>query len=219
MGLASAMKTAHKLALALLEQDPNQVFNLSVYIRQLRTHLRDLLMENTIYCQEATLPDIGDINPSFKYSPLNEDYWWFQYCNEGDERFDYLFITLTFDPRKFPQLICTSKEEQKKYIERVMTIAVDQSIITSFYGVYELQGNGNIHYHFIASNYDNPHSRKTISEFFSAYLTDRKENKYAVDVKRVTNMKGLIGDYFKKSPEGHLHNLQMSGEKSLEISL
>lgn len=219
LGLASAMKTAHRRALSLLEQDPNTVENLSIYIRSLRTHLKDLLLENTIYCQEATLPDIGDINPNFKYSPLDPDHWWFTYANDDCERFDYLFITLTFDPRKFPQLICTSKEEQKKYIEKVITKAIEQNIIKTFYGVYELQANGNIHYHFITSLYDTMENTKAIKQWFTQWFTDRKDNKYAVDIKRVTNMAGLVGDYFKKSPEGHLHNLQMSGKKSLEISL
>lgn len=210
------MKYSAKSALRILELDPNAQENISLYIRQLRTCLQTVLMENIIYRQEATLPDIGDINPFFKYSPI-EDHWWFSFGDKDSEAQPFLFITLTFDPRKFPQLIVCPHEEQKKYIEQVLTKSIEENIIKHFYGVYELQANGNIHFHFITSLYDTKENEKQIKQWFSKWFTDRKENKYSVDVKRVHDLNGLLNDYLKKDPQGHVHNLEIIEKKSIDF--
>lgn len=211
------MKTSYKALLTLLERDPNKEENLSMYIRELRSGFRELLLQNTIYRQEATLPHICKISPYFRYNPVSDSHWFFQFCDSEDERHDYLFITLTFDPRKFPQLIVCPEEEQKQYIEQVLTIAHDTQKIGLFYGVYELQGNGNIHYHMITSLYDSKENKDSIKSFFTPFFTDRLENKYAVDVKQVYDMKGLINDYLLKAPKGLCHNLSPDQTQSLDL--
>lgn len=201
-------------SLALLNRNPNDETNISSYIRELRSSLADLLMENSILRDEASLPFISKISKSFRYNPLPPNHYYFQ---KGLD--DYLFLTITFDPRKFPQLIITSQEEQKQYIEQVLTKANQQEIITLFYGVYELQKNGNIHIHIILNKYNSKENIETIKSFFTPFFTARKDNKYCIDVKPVTNMDGLINDYLIKAPEGVVHNLSDNYEVIYDLNL
>lgn len=198
--------------LALLGRDPNKEENLSQYIRELRSSFSDLLLENAVIREKATLPKIGPVSQYFRYTAVNPNHNFFTYDLD-----QYLFITITYDPRKFPQLIITSDEEQKKYIEQVITRAVQSDELTSFYGVFERQKNGNIHYHFIAKLYNSDENKESIKSFLTPFFTDRKDNKYCIDVKRVTNIEGLIKDYLIKAPEGILHNL--SDEQQYDLNL
>lgn len=172
------------------------------YVKRLRQGLAYLIEENSILRKEALLPYLTDIDGSFRnVLPTNEEI--LDHLNGGD----LLFITITFDPRKFPQIIVCSEEQQKLYFEQVLTLAIINEYITHFFGVYETQKNGNIHLHFITKNYNNIENRKTIREFLSQYLTDRKDNKYCVDIRPVKDINGLLNDYLKKDVRGYIHNI------------
>lgn len=207
------MKVSHRRCLLTLEKDPNTQENVSMYIRELRSTLRDLLLENTILRKEATLPDLNQ-KCNFNYNPLPPNHFYFQ-----KELDDYLFLTITYDPRKFPQLIVSNSEDQKRYIEQVIALAITNQVITLFYGVYELQKNGNIHVHIILNKYSSEENIETIKSFFTPYFTDRKNNTYAIDCKAVTNIEGLIKDYLIKAPEGVVHNLPIDIKKSISLDL
>lgn len=195
-GLASAMKPVD-----ILNIDPNTVENLSQYIKDLRISLKDLIIENQLITQKGLLPKIGHISKLFKHNQIDPKHYFFDKGND-----DYLFVTITFDPKKYPQLIVTPDYQQKEYIEQILTKATANDVIASFYGVYEKQKNGNIHFHFIVQKYSSIENQNEIKDFFTPYFTDRR-SKYAIDVRPVNNMEGLITDYLKKAVEGVCHNL------------
>lgn len=103
----------------------------------------------------------------------------------------HLFITLTFDPKRFGD--CNEPEEEQLYLLHLINQAYEKELLLpTIYGCFEKHKNGSIHAHFIGTvRYANEHVMN-LKKFFKARLTDNPYNRNAVD----------IGNYrFKKSIE------------------
>jgi len=219
-GLASAMAfrpVKLSKALSLINQSPNDVINshhgLSTYIKDLRTVLRDSIEELMIRREESIFPSIYPHPFYFNYHQLPPSHWFFD-----KELIDYLFITITFDPRKFPQIIVATHQQQKQYIEESLALAINQAKITNFYGIYEAQKNGNIHFHFIINKYNCELNKHELKQFFRPLFTNYDNNKYCIDVRPVTDIKKLFEDYLSKAPLGIVHNLPNDLKSDLDLN-
>lgn len=150
------------------------------YIRSLRRALIDLKLQNDFLLKtEQYIPISCERN-----YPFDEDKMTVDQLDEPNR--DYIAINVTFDHKKFPQLIITPLEEQKKYIKKVFSNLLYDNHITAVYGCFEKQKNGTIHGHFIAPHYGN---FDNLEEHINTYFTNRtkQQQRYAVLIKPVTD--------------------------------
>ena len=156
-------------------------YEIDNYIRVLRKNLLDLKLQNDFLLKEES------------YIPIkvHREYYFDEEemfeTDLKDKDADYKAITITFDQKKFPQLIITPLSEQIKYIEKVISNLLYEQHITAIYGSFERQKNGYIHGHFIVPYYGNHHNLQT---HINTYFTDRTkgDKQYAVLIKPVDNL-------------------------------
>jgi len=204
-------------AVALINTNPNDIINshhgLSQYLKDLRTVLRSTVEELMIRREQPIFPILPVKLYNFNYHKEETTHWFF----DKDEN-DYLFITITFDPRKFPQIVVATHIQQQKYIEQAIASSIEEEVIRLFYGVLEEQKNGNLHFHFVVQKYNCKDNINQLIEFFKPLFTDVKTNKYCIDVKPVTDLKNLFEDYLKKKPLGYIHNLPQDLALDLDLN-
>lgn len=109
----------------------------------------------------------------------------------------YIALTITYDPRFFPQLIITPLWEQENYIKRVLANIINKEIIKSIYGSFELQVNGRIHFHGLIPFYGTSEIVKLEDEL-SGYFTDVKKNQKAILIKPVDDIPKWLNYINKK---------------------
>jgi hypothetical protein len=155
------------------------MYEIEDYIRQLRKTVLDLKLKNNFLLKnEQYLPIKCERN-----YPFDESIMELEELEEPDR--DFIAINITYDQKKFPQLIITPLEEQKKYIKKVFSNLLYEERITAVYGCFEKQKNGVIHGHYIVPYYGD-HSE--LEEYINSYFTNRKfgDKQYAVLIKKVT---------------------------------
>ena len=101
-----------------------------------------------------------------------------------------VFITLTFD-QSFH--LPTNNEEQCNYFTELQY--QNKELYLKLYGVYEHHKSGIIHFHGIYE-FSNEELYKQCIENFKHKLT--KNSNKAILSKPITNLNGLLNDYFKK---------------------
>lgn len=172
----------------------SQQFEVDDYIRRLRdmvTQLKiknDFLLEKKTYLPMVIKKDSDMVN--FTRSVIES-------CSQV-EQVAYIAVTITYDPRFFPQLIITPLWEQENYIKRVLAHQINNNRITSIYGCFELQKNGRIHFHGIIPVYGSEKIAKLEDEL-SAYFTSGTHQK-AIKIKPVDNIQKWL-DYINKKEE------------------
>ena len=161
------------------------------YIRQLREAVKTLKLQNDYLSKkESYIPLTVPRNYIFNNEFMDET----ELENPTD---NFIAITITFDQKKFPQLIITPLSEQINYIKKVLSIFIYDESFTSIYGSFERQKNGYIHAHLIMPYYGNI---LNLHDKLSPYFTNRsKSNKqYAVLIKPVDNLQKWF-EYINKT--------------------
>lgn len=161
---------------------------LSYYIRELRKQII-LQQQQLNYLQktETYLPIIDTANYPYDDEKLDE----------VKPAQDYVAVTMTLDPRKFPQLMFTPEHYQEKYFKQIISHLIYTDEFNAVYGAFEKQLNGNIHCHFIAPLYNTPANHKALAAAIKPYLTDRVSNDKAVLIKPVSDTGGWL-EYMNK---------------------
>lgn len=118
---------------------------------------------------------------------------------------DYLCITATFDPRRFTNIKLVNIENQKKYFKKILSQLYIDNEFNNIYGCFELQLNGNVHFHGITRMYNSSHNIDNLKASFNRYLTFDIKNKYTTIVKPCTDIAGwlkYINDETKPGDDG-----------------
>ena len=103
---------------------------------------------------------------------------------------DFLALTLTLDPSKFPQLMFTPYYDQIKYFKKIFSKLIIDEHISGVYGSFEKHASGNIHCHCIIPIYATQDNINQLTDFIRPYLTNRTNNKHAILIKPVTDASG-----------------------------
>lgn len=178
----------------------DQTFQLESYIRELKrtlrvVHLRNLYLTNeegriyfknlqqqTILVSPSDPLFISDIAP--KQGTFHE-------------------ITMTIDPKTYPQLIITPIDEQIRYFKKIISKVIQTDLIDDIYGCFELQKNGNIHFHGLTTIYDNKEQSLILESYMHQFLTNRpyKRESYfkTVQCKPIRDLNNWL-TYMRKSP-------------------
>jgi len=180
-GLASAMSQEAVSNLVKINyQKYSSQYEVDDYIRKLREIVVRLKIQNDFLLKEES------------YLPLKLDHQKIAFnsgkkCHTDLEEvsIQYKAITITFDHKKFPQLIITPINHQQEYIEKVISQCIHDEIFNGVYGCFELQKNGVVHGHFIVPYYAN---ELILYEKLVPYFTDRIGKQYAVLIKNVDNV-------------------------------
>ena len=181
-------------------------YELDDYIRKLRNMVIKLKLQNDFLLKEESyLPlkveNMVSFNTDKKY-----------HTDLAEVNIQYKAITITFDHKKFPQLIITPKNHQQNYIEKVISICIREELFTGVYGCFELQGNGTIHGHFIIPYYGD---EKLLYEKLIPYFTDRKQKQYAIVIKTVDDIVGWFTYMHKESKDFIEYNLMKKNSLDL----
>jgi len=166
------------------------------YIRDLRKACIDLKLKNDFLLEKRSyLPIVCLQTYCFNDNKLNiSDF-------ETISSLNCVAITLTFDPKKFPQLIITPQYDQILYIQKVISNYLYGKMFNQIYGSFELQQNGNVHFHGIAPYYDEP---RVLQSCLAAEFTNRNPLKQnAVLVKPVNDLEGWL-TYINKESNDYL---------------
>lgn len=181
------------------------------YIRQLRFAVKELKLQNDFLLEtQSYLPIKQPINNySFNDQQVN-------YEDIQDPEVDYYAITLTFDSKKFPQLIITPDIEQIKYIKKVISTILYERLFTRVYGSFEKHKSGIIHFHGVIPLYKSLDNKINLDLLLKPYFTDSEHNKHAVLTKPVDDLQLWI-KYINK-PETYKIFLEWNFKKNtLEI--
>lgn len=152
-------------------------YQVDEYIRLLRSSIKQLKLQNDFLMKEEQyIPITVPVN-----YPYNNDIMFDNEIEDLDK--DFIAVTITFDQKKFPQLIITPLNEQIKYIEKVFSILIYDKHITGLYGAFERQKNGYIHGHFIMPHYGD---HNNLLETITPYFTNRTiKQQHAVLIKKI----------------------------------
>ena len=180
--LASAIRMSADLAKLINKnyQKFTSQYEVDDYIRSLRRELVTLKLQNDFLLKEESyIPIKVERNYPFKNEELLVK-------DIEEPNRDFIAITITFDQKKFPQLIITPLHQQIKYIEKVISTIIYEQHITAVYGSFERQKNGYIHAHLIAPYYGD---HNNLEKQLSTYFTNRTgEQQHAVLIKPVTDL-------------------------------
>ena len=119
---------------------------------------------------------------------------------------DYLAITATFDPRRFKNINKVSIENQKNYFKKIISQLYIDNELDNIYGCFELQLNGNVHFHGLTRKYNTNFNINNLKEVFNRYLTYDIKNRYTTIIKPVTDLSGwmsYINDETKPGDSGY----------------
>lgn len=122
------------------------------------------------------------------------------------EKADYLAITATLDPRRFTNISAVSTENQKNYFKKIFSQLYIDNELDNIYGCFELQLNGNVHFHGLTRKYNTNHNINNLKTSINRYLTFNPSNKFTTIIKPVTNIAGwleYINDETKPGDIGH----------------
>ena len=97
------------------------------------------------------------------YPKILEAYDLFNYFNDSASIF---FITITYDPKRFPATLDCIEEEYIKYV--LLTIYIYN--ITAIYGTFEKHENGRVHTHLVLQAYQQKEIEITLKSMFGSTL-------------------------------------------------
>lgn len=182
---------------------------LSQYIRQLRqTIVKQQQRLNYLEKTETYLPLIDTANYPFDEDELTEI---------KNSEIDYAAVTMTLDPKKFPQLMFTPEYNQQKYYKQIISKLIYTDTINAVYGCFEKHLNGIVHCHLIIPTYNTPANYQELEKAIKPYLTDRQRNKYAVVIKPATDSSGWLKYINKPANYKEYFSFNMIPKNSLEI--
>ena len=150
--------------------------------------IKELIIENTqlkkdnLYYRNIELQLIGDDNDRFKLIYLQSDdpMAFDDYKIKNSELY---FMTITFDPERFDNLIFTTSEQQKKYILYSLYKFTDH--INFMYGCFEKHQNGIIHSHILINFNDYKEFNEKYFKQLKSRFTRNLRNKYTIDIEPV----------------------------------
>jgi len=93
------------------------------------------------------------------------------------------FMTITFDPERFDNLIFTTEQQQKDYILSSLYEFKDR--INFIYGCFEKHKNGIIHTHMIINFNDYQEFKENYFNKLKSKFTRNLRNKYTIDIEAV----------------------------------
>lgn len=181
---------------------------LSIYIRDLRhTIMVQCQQLNFLTKTETYLPKID--TPNYPYDD--------EEINEVKPAQDYVAVTMTLDPRKFPQLMFTPEHYQEKYFKQIISHLIYTDQFNAVYGSFEKHCNGNIHCHFIAPLYNTLSNIKELEAAIKPYLTERANNNKAVLVKPAVDVSGWLKYINKPANYKTYFSYNMVKKNSLDL--
>lgn len=182
---------------------------LSEYIRKLRkTIVKQQQRLNFLEQTETYLPKIDTVNYPYDDNQLMEI---------ENLSIDYVSVTMTFDPRKFPQLLFTPEYYQQNYFKQIISKLIYTDVINAVYGCFEKHNSGIIHCHFIAPLYNTSSNYQELEQIIKPYLTDRATNNKAVVVKPTTNTSGWLNYINKSANYKEFFSYNMIVKKPLDL--
>jgi len=186
MGSASAMTSYSKRYLEAQKHD-----DLHNLIKELINENTQLKKDNLFY-RNIEIQLLHEDNQSYKLiyqrdeSPMAFD----DYKIKHNLLY---FMTITYDPERFDNLIFTSEEQQKEYI--LYSLYKFRNQINFIYGCFEKQTNGIIHAHLLINYIDhiyfiNDYLPKLKSQFTKRFL--RKNHKQSIDNEPVKDLDKVL---------------------------
>lgn len=177
------------------------------YIRKLRQTVIKLKLQNDFLLKEESyLPLKVENMVAFNSQKM-------YHTDLQEVNIQYKALTITYDHKKFPQLIITPRNHQQNYIEKVLSICIRDELFTGVYGCFELQGNGTVHGHFIIPYYANENQ---LYEKLVPYFTDKVHPKqYAIKIKDVDDIAGWFTYMHKESKDYIEYNLMKKNSLDL----
>jgi len=112
------------------------------------------------------------------------------------------FMTITFDPERFDNLIFTSEDQQKDYI--LKSLYEFRHYINFIYGCFEKHQNGIIHTHMIINFNDYKEFKEKYFNKLKSKFTRNLRNKYTIDIEAVRDLDKVLQyiDYGEKVKYG-----------------
>jgi len=165
----------------LAAQDNDDLHNL---IKELINENKELYKDNLLY-RNIEFPLLKTHSSKYKYMYTydSQPMAWEEYHMR---EYQIHFLTITFDPDRFDNLILTTEEAQKNYI--LHSLSEFKNKINFIYGCFEKHKNGIIHSHLLINFFDHMDFLENSYPSLKAKFTKNIRNPYTLKLEPVNHL-------------------------------
>lgn len=153
--------------------------------------IKELILENTrlykdnLLYRNIEIPLLKSENDRYKYMYIYDEQP-MAWDNFKMREHQIHFLTITFDPDRFDNLIFTTEEQQKNYILWALSEFKDR--INFIYGCFEKHDSGIIHSHILINFFDYIDFKEKYLKSLKAMFTRNIRNEHAVKLEVVNHL-------------------------------
>jgi hypothetical protein len=153
--------------------------------------IKELILENTrlykdnLLYRNIEIPLLKSENDRYKYMYIYDEQP-MAWDNFKMREHQIHFLTITFDPDRFDNLLFTTEEQQKNYILWALSQFKDK--INFIYGCFEKHDSGIIHSHILINFFDSYDFQQNHYKSLKAMFTKNIRNEHAIKLEPVNHL-------------------------------